>query len=260
MAAPTPDDALSFYRAALAAARFVDLEADPRTLDRDADLAWKAYGDDLPLVVRCDLVLRNLAMLYPAAFAPGPVFGLTGWYEDSPWGTGFERPNARTLEAYFAKRQAPADATAAFDESASAWGVATTTAGLPGLAEKLARATHVVVTGGLALVQVVRAFAADARLALRAQVLLVSASPGPRHLLGLACALSRQPGVPHLAELERPPGESWAEWAKREKARLGITTARFVVTSADCAPEERAAAAALAEALGVDDAIEVSAG
>ncbi len=260
MSAPTTDLALSFYRAALAAARFVDLEADPRTLDRNADLAWRAYGDDLPTVVRCDLVLRNLAMLYPAAFAPGPVFGLAGWYEDSPWGTGFERPAAKVLEAHFAKRQAAADAGSAFEESAGAWGVETSSRGIPGLAEKLARATHVVVTGARALVEVVRVFAADSRLALRSQVILVSARPGPRHLLGLACALSRQAGLPHLAELARGPDESWADWAKREKARLGITLARFFVASPDCTPEERAAAAALAEALDTSDTIELSAG
>ncbi len=260
MSTPTPDQALAFYRAALAAARFVDLEADPRTLDRDADLAWRAYGDDLPVVVRCDLVLRNLAMLYPAAFAPGPVFGLAGWYEDCPWGTGFERPSAKLLEAHFGKRQAAADADAAFDESASAWGVDVPRRRLPGLAEKLARATHVVVSGAAALAEVVRVFTADERLSLRAQVILVSDSPGPRHLLGVACALSRQAGVPHLAQLERADGESWADWAKREKARLGITQARFFVRSPDASVEERAAAEALASALDASDTIEVSAG
>jgi hypothetical protein len=59
-------------------------------------------------VFRCNIVLRNFAMLYPAAFAPGLVFGLSGWYDDEPSGTGFERPDAKVVEALFTLRTAPA--------------------------------------------------------------------------------------------------------------------------------------------------------
>ncbi|WP_437650496.1 hypothetical protein [Sorangium sp. So ce362] len=107
--APTQDQALCFYRAALSTARLIDRENEHWVLDTDADAAWRAYGGDLPPVVRCDLVLRNLAMLYPAAFAPGPVFSLSGWYDDDPWGVGFERPPARMVEGLFAIRATPAN-------------------------------------------------------------------------------------------------------------------------------------------------------
>ena len=69
-----------------------------------------------------DLVLRDLAMLYPAAFAPDPVFDLPGWYDDEPWGYGFERPataelartwtDARKTAEAAAQDQASDDATA----------------------------------------------------------------------------------------------------------------------------------------------------
>lgn len=84
-------DRIAFYKSALAAAAFLDSESpDQHLLDEEGDSAWRNYGDDLPLVIRIDTVLRNLAILYPAAFAPGPVFDLPGWYDDDPWGVGVE--------------------------------------------------------------------------------------------------------------------------------------------------------------------------
>ncbi|WP_437872646.1 hypothetical protein [Sorangium sp. So ce363] len=117
--APTQDQAMCFYRAALSTARLIDRENEHRVLDADADAAWRAYGGDLPPVVRCDLVLRNLAMLYLAAFAPGPVFSLSGWYDDDPWGAGFERPPARMVEGLFAARATRLDREEALGAAAA---------------------------------------------------------------------------------------------------------------------------------------------
>ncbi len=259
MPSPTPEQALSFYRAALITARLVDQASDPHMLDRDADAAWRAYGDDLPAVVRCDLVLRNFAMLYPAAFAPGPVFGLSGWYDDNPWGSDFERPAPQKVEAIFAQRS-PSTPGEALDLALEAWGLAASCKAAPDarITERLTRATFVVVCGTRALSEIVRAFAADERLAIRAQVLLVSTAPAARQLLGMACALNREAGVPLLANLQRAEGEAWSAWADREKRRLGVAQARLFVVSADETEETRAAAAALATALGAADAIDVA--
>jgi hypothetical protein len=258
---PTPEQALSFYRAALLAARVVDQASDPRMLDRDADAAWKAYGEDLPAVVRCDLVLRNFAMLYPAAFAPGPVFGLSGWYDDSPWGSGFSRPERTKVEAIFAQRSAPLDASAALGGALDAWGVAASLSAPadPRIKEKLTRATNLVVCGTLATVAVVRAFAGDERLSLRAQVVLVSDDPAARQLVGMACAMNRESGVPLFANLRRKDEQTWDAWAAEEKRRLGVGQARAFVSSADGASEDaRAASAALAASLGATETIEVA--
>ena len=253
-----PEQALSFYRAALPAARLVDASSDPRTLDDDADAAWKAYGDDLPAVVRCDLVLRNLAMLYPAAFAPGPVFALTGWYEDNPWGSGFERPPPQLVEAAFSKRIAPASLDAAFDEALEAWGLprAPSTAVDPRIVDGLTRATNLVVCGTRAMLEVARAFAHDERLSIRAQVLLVTSEPAARHLLGLACAMTRNAGPAALANAARADGEGVAEWARREGARVGMAQAKRFVVSSDASASGVEAATELAHALGASDRID----
>src|SRR5262249_53735809 len=126
-----------------ATARLLDRDSDQRVLDRDADAAWRAYGSDLAEVIRCDLVLKNFAMLYPAAFAPGPVFGLSGWYDDDPWGAGFERPSPKTVEALFAKRSVAEDASAALEQALFAWGLARDGANAV-LTGKLSPSTNVV--------------------------------------------------------------------------------------------------------------------
>lgn len=58
-------------------------------------------------------------MLYPAAFAHDPVFRLPGWYDDDPWGTGFERPPAKVVEGLLTTRAASASAA----EALAAWGI-----------------------------------------------------------------------------------------------------------------------------------------
>jgi hypothetical protein len=256
--APTPDQALSFYRAALPAARLIDRDNDHRVLDADADAAWRAYGDDLPAAVRCDLVLRNFAMLYPAAFAPGPVFGLSGWYDDDPWGAGFERPPAAIVEGLFVVRTAPATPADALDQALLAWGIAGGSVD-PRLAAGLSPSTNVVVAGARALAEVARAFLRGERLSARTQILAVSDHPGSRHVLGLTCALLREAGAPLLVDRGRRPDEPAAAWADREKQRLGVTRARFLVVSADADADELESARALAAALGADETLALAA-
>ena len=256
----TEDQALRFYRAALVTARSVDESSEPRTLDADADAAWRAYGADLPVAVRCDLVLRNFAILYPAAFAPGPVFGLPGWHEDDPWGTRFERPAPKVMESLFAMRAPPATASDALEQALAAWGIAGPAPAPSRLVERLSSSTHLVVTGARAAAEVARAFVGGERLSVRAQVFLVSGKPEARHALGIACALLREQGAPSFASPAREPEETWAAWADREKRRLGAAQARLLVTSRDAGADELDAARALAAALGAEDAIEIAEG
>jgi hypothetical protein len=253
---------MSFYRAALSTARLIDHENDHRVLDPDADAAWRAYGNDLPTVVRCDLVLRNFAMLYPAAFAPGPVFGLAGWYDDDPWGTGFERPAASLVEGLFAACATPPSAALALEQALAAWDLsgqpAPSEAGdteSAGLHERISPTTNLVVAGARATAAVARAFVRGERLSARSQVVLVSERPESRHALGIACALLREAGVPLLANLHRAPDEPLGSWASREKQRLGMAQARLLVVSPDTTATELSAAKALAEALGADETV-----
>lgn len=227
-----------------------------RALDADADAAWRAYGSELPTAVRCDLVLRNLAMLYPAAFAPGPVLDLPGWHEDDPWGSGFERPAAAVVEGLFAARAVPASAAAALEQALAAWGLPAS-GGEAALAEKLSPSTNLVVAGGRAASAVARAFLGGERLSPRAQIVLVGEGPGERQAIGVACALLADKGVPLFASPARAGDEAWRAWALREKQRLGVAQARLRVTSSDASAGALAAADALAEALGAADAIEI---
>lgn len=259
--APTPqlNQALSFYRAALGAARSLDRESDHRVLDADADAAWRAYGSDLPAAIRCDLVLRNFAMLYPAAFAPGPVFGLSGWYEDDPWGTGFERPPVEQVEALLAaSRAAPETTAASFDHALAAWGIGTGTPVDPRLAARITPTTNVVVAGGHALADVARIFLAGERFSARTQILLASDRPAARHLLGLLCALRREAGLPQLLD-PRDDGEGASAWADRQKQRLSGLRAHVLVLSSDADVGEAEQGRALATALGADEVVELQA-
>jgi hypothetical protein len=257
----TEDQALRFYRAALATAQRVDEGSETRTLDADADAAWRAYGADLPVAVRCDLVLRNLAILYPAAFAPGPVFGLPGWHEDDPWGTRFERPAPGVMAGIFVSRMVPASSVDALEQALGAWGLGVIGAApvaASQLAGRLSPAVNMVVTGARAAAEVARAFVSGERLSVRAQVVLVSDRPEARHALGIACALLREQRVPSFASPAREVDESWAAWADREKRRLGSTQARLLVTSSDAGADELEAARAFAAALGASDVIEIA--
>lgn len=244
---PTQDSARAFYKAALAAAQHVE----PGLTDLNADTAWRAYGDDLPLVIRIDQVLRNLAMLYPAAFAPGPVFDLPGWYDDAPWGVGFERPPANELEALWRNKAPPKDAEAAFAGARDAWGLRHLDSALA-LREPLSPSTQIIVAGSAATITVLTLLAEREAQSPRAQVTLIGETPAPRQLLGIACALKREQGVPRLV---RPNDK--ADGGVKD---VGLDQAHLLVTSGDATEAERDTARRLAGALSVGDTIELEAG
>lgn len=258
--APTPDQTLCFYRAALATARLLDHDGDTRVLDSDADAAWQVYGGEFPPAVRCDLVLRNFAMLYPAAFAPGPVFGLSGWYDDAPWGTGFERPALPLVEKLFVHRDIPESVGDALEVSLRAWGLgADTDDAVHTLTAKISPQTIVLVSAGRASAACARAFLRNDRLSIRSQFILVSGDPASRHALGITCALLHQAGLPLLVDVRRDDAESLESWANREKRRLGLTRADLVVLSPDAPGREQEATKALAAALGATETIVLAA-
>jgi len=250
--AATKDDALAFYKASLAAALFLGQTApEHRLLDTEADAAWKAYGDDLPVMVRFDLVLKNLAMLYPAAFAPGPVFDLPGWYDDDPWGVGLSRPPKEELEALWRNRKAPADADAAFTAVAAAWTLAP--AKNATFATKLSPKTNLIVAGAAAMLHTGAAFQGRDNLDIRMQVLLVSDRPAPRHVLGISCAFGRRAGIPKM--VTSAPKQSAAK-----ASDLGLSTASLLAVSKDATDQERQAALALADHFHVTERVELEAG
>jgi len=247
-----PEGAFAFYRAALPTAFFLDREQrdGERLLDDEADAAWRQYGADLPGVVRIDLALKNLAALYPAAFAPGPVFSLPGWYDDDPWGVGFGRPPRDQLEALFRTRAPPSTSTEILDHARVCWGIPP--AADP-LGSRLSPALQILVAGDRAMAAVAAAMTARVGVEVRSQVLLVSSSAGARHLLGLACALGRQQGVPRMVSAVGD-AKPVIEQAKRDNWPVPT----MLVVSSDGADDDLAGARALADAWSIRERIEVA--
>jgi hypothetical protein len=232
------EQAKAFYRGALLTGLFLDSDGSDRLFDPDADVAWRTYGDDLPLVMRFDYALRNLSMLYPAAFAPGPVFQLPGWYDDDAWGVGFTRPPRDELEALFRDRAAAATPLKVLEESAKHWGVS----GHVPLQSAVTPMTQLLVAGSRALMSVVEALGAHTSCDVRSQVVLISDGAGARHLLGIASALRRSSGMPRFLSSEPTPAEVGS-----------AMNATLLVTSNDASASEIATATHLADRIGIGE-------
>jgi hypothetical protein len=245
------EGAFAFYRAALPTAFFLDQErSTERLFDDDAGAAWRQYGADLPSVVRIDLALKNLAALYPAAFAPGPVFSLPGWYDDDPWGVGFARPPRDQLEALFRTTSPATTSSETLDHARVCWGIPPAP---DALGARLTPALQVLVTGDRAMAAVAGAMNARAGVEVRSQVLLVSSSAAARHVLGLACALGHQQGVPRMVAAVAD-AKPVLEQAKRENWPVPTV----MVTSGDASDDDQAGALRLADAWGIRERIEVA--
>ena len=225
-----PGQARAFYRSALVAGLFLDTVGPDRLFDADADVAWRTYGSDLPVVVRLDLALRNLAMLYPGAFAPGPLFQLPGWYDDDPWGVGFVRPPRDELEAMFRSRGLAPSADDVLLQVAGHWGCSSPKA----ISAPLTPTTQLLVAGPTAMLAVAAAIGKDAACDVRSQVVLVSDGACARHLLGIASALRRSSGMPRFLSSSLAGAES-------------ALPATVLVISKDASAAENAAATQLAD-------------
>lgn len=247
MSTATREESIAFYKAALSTALLLEQDGPDRLLDKEADAAWRAYDDTIPSAIRFDLVLKNLAMLYPSAFAPGPVFELPGWYDDAPWGVGFVRPPRDELETLFRRREPPANLDAALARARDAWSVRAPASS--DFASRLTPMTQVLVCGASAMSAVASAFGARENHQVRTQVLLVSETPASRHLLGLASALGRQQGAPRVIA---PVAN-----AKAAAESVGATPASLFVYSDDASANEKRSADALADAWDIRDRFEV---
>ncbi len=74
----------SFYAAALAGLRALDgRERRPRRFGPDADARWQNFCGHLSLAERVDLLIRDAAVTWQAAFSPAIVFRLPYLASDS---------------------------------------------------------------------------------------------------------------------------------------------------------------------------------
>ncbi len=178
---PTAQDRSAFYSAAVLGLRALDVrESTARRFGADAEARWKQFAGALGAGDRIDILLRDAAGTWGAAFSPSECFGFFGLADDEPFGPDWSGIDESTARALLADSSA-----ASLDGVAAALGVEVTPVDVP----PLAPSTRVVVAGGAACVAVAKAFADDRSLSWTDQVVVVANHGGFRQLAGLAAVV-----------------------------------------------------------------------
>lgn len=224
-----PQDRAAYYTAAVLGLRALDArETTPRRFGADAEARWAQFSGALGERDRIDILLRDAAGTWGAAFSPSECFGLFGLAHDEPFG-----PDWGGIDDAFAKRLlAEPGAPATLDRAADALGVKAQSVPVPSVTPS----TKLVVAGGAAIVSVAKVFAENAALSWTDQVVVVAHEPPWRQLAGLAAVLL---GARGRTALVRPTEAD-------ELRRLGFAHLDAAVVSPDAEPE----AAELARKLG----------
>jgi hypothetical protein len=130
---------------------------------------------------RIDILLRDAAGTWGAAFSPSECFGFFGLADDEPFG-----PDWNGIDDHSAKRLlAEPDAPATFGHIAIGLGVKAGSVSVP----HITPSTKLVVAGGTAIVSVATVFAENKALSWTDQVVVVADKPAWRQLAGLAAVL-----------------------------------------------------------------------
>lgn len=179
---PSSQQRAAFYAAAVLGLRALDgREGTARRFGADAEGRWAQFAGALTAGDRLELLLRDAAGTWGAAFSPAECFGFSGLADDEPFGPGWGG-----IDESAAKRllTGPAD-PATIGHVAAALGVEAASVPVP----PITPATKLVVAGGAALVAVAQAFAGDARLSWTDQVVAVADKAAFRQLAGLAAVV-----------------------------------------------------------------------
>lgn len=228
---PTSQDRAAFYGAAVLGLRALDArERTARRFGADAEARWAQFAGALRAGDRLDILLRDAAGTWGAAFSPSECFGFWGLADDDPFG-----PDWDGIDDHAAKRLlAEPDGPATVERAAAALGVQSASIPVP----PLTPATKLVVAGGAALVAVAQAFAEDRALSWTDQVVTVADKAAFRQLASLAAVLLSARGRTIIVR----PGTDAAS-ALRDAGFAHIDAA---VVSPDAEPE----AAELARSVG----------
>ncbi|MFN9811694.1 MAG: hypothetical protein ACK6CU_18905 [Deltaproteobacteria bacterium] len=171
-----------FYAAALLGLRALDArESTPRRFGADAEARWTQFAGALGPGDRIDVLLRDAAGIWGAAFSPAECFGLFGLSDDEPFGpdwAGIDDASARRL---LSESVPPAS----LENIAEELGVATTSV----VVAPVTPSTKLIVAGAGAVLSVARMFAQNRALSWTDQVAVVSDVPSTRQLAGLAAVL-----------------------------------------------------------------------
>ena len=214
----------AFYAAALVGLRALDArERTPRRFGPEIDARWKNFRGHLGMSARLDILVRDAAVTYGAAFSPAKVFRLPGLASDEPFG-----PDWSGLEDHEADRRWPPGAeVASLDDCAHAWGIEARAVGLPDITPS----TRLVVTGGAAILALGKTFAARRELSWSSQVLVIADGPSSRHLAGLVAPLVGAGGATSLA--------ATTEEVSQVREAAGFIGGATVVESGDATRQER---------------------
>lgn len=227
----TPQDRAAFYAAAVLGLRALDArETTPRRLGADAATRWTQFAGALGAGDRIDILLRDAAGTWGAAFSPSECFGFFGLADDEPFG-----PDWGGIDDHAAKRLlAEHDAPSTLEHVASGLGVKAAHVPVPAISPS----TKLVVAGGTAIVSVAKVFAENKGLSWTDQVVVVANRGASRQLAGLAAVLL---GARGRTALVRP-----TEGADRALRAVGFAHLDAAVISPDAEPE----AAELARKVG----------
>ena len=198
MTTPTLNDIQAFYTAAHTGLRALDTrEGRGRRFGADADLRWRDFQGHLNSAHRLDLLVRDAAASWGAAFSPAAVFRLPGLAEDEAFGPDWEGLAAYQAEELFRT-------TGAHDIGAAA--AALGIDGAPVQLPELTASTKLIVAGGAAVLAAGRAFARRPELSWSDQVIVMADRPANRQLAGLVAPMVGATAATRLLDsgAERP--------------------------------------------------------
>lgn len=172
----------AFYRAALIGLHVLDERSGKgQRFGSEADARWTNFRGHLGMSARLDILVRDAAMQWGAAFSPATVFRLPGLATDEPFG-----PDWAGLADHMAEKVwNDVDDSWPLDACAGALGIVPTHPDVP----VLAPSTRLVLAGGGAILSVATSFAERSDLSWTNQVLVVADEPAERQLAGLVAPL-----------------------------------------------------------------------
>ncbi len=216
----SPQDRAAFYGAAVLGLRALDArETTPRRFGRDAEARWAQFAGALGAGDRIDVLLRDAAGTWGAAFSPSECFGLFGLADDEPFGPDWGGIDDASAKGLLAEPDAPATLEAV------AYGLGVKTASFP--LPVITPSTKLVVAGGTAIVSAAKVFAENKALSWSDQVVVVADKAAWRQLAGLAAVLLGARGRTALVRV-----------TEADKLRaLGFAHLDAAVVSADAEPE-----------------------
>ena len=212
-----------YYESCLVGLRALELrDGRSRRFGADADTRWAGFRGHLGTAARLDLLVRDAAVTWGAAFSPAAIFQLPGLAADEPFG-----PDWHGLPEHIVEQVWKAETGDSLDAAAGILGIE---GGAIDVGPVPAN-RRIVVAGGRALRAVADVFAADESISWPEQVLVVAVRPNVRHFAGLVAPLIGASGPTALIVPSDDPTK-----AVRDAGFAGATP----LSSPDADPEARA--------------------